>query len=218
MNQEMMQPFRGFLAPGLYFSRGYCVWLSNFTSTPAGPAYSEIGLLTPTGRRTVYFDAGVDRPDNCTLQQYDEAVAASLFWGWPDRYTLHMSMQAFDGTTADLYVFLARSLRASLLNGLLWITPQRLVRTRPMLGILELCMELLLDASWLKLGDHARRGKAFLSQGNRVAIVHSAAAWLKGEALGELTRPPGTILAGDLRVPDHAFFSFGTVYLARGGA
>jgi hypothetical protein len=214
MNESLLRPFRGFLTPGLYFSSNYCLWLLNFSSTPTDlGAYSEIWLITPEDKRILYVDPEAAGPIVGTFHNFHEMVGASVAWEWSASDTLHVDMKAMDETTLDLHLGLGSSLGTRILNPVLKITPQALMRSRPMVAISEISLNLLLGLGGLKIAGKTETGKAFLNEADRLAIVKEASARLNHEDLGALTRPPKPILFGDAKVPNCAFFSFGTLNL-----
>lgn len=214
MNKSLLRPFRGFLTPGLYFSSGYCLWLLNFSSTPTDlGAYSEIWLITPEDKRILYVDPEAAGPIVGIFHDFHEVVGASVTWEWPDSDTLHVGMKATDGTTLDLRVSLGSSLGTSILNAVLRITPRALMRTSPMVAISEISLNLLLGLGGLKIAGRTEKDKAYLNEADRLAVVKEASARLNDEDLGKLARPSKPILFGDAKVPNRAFFSFGTLNL-----
>lgn len=214
MNKSLLRPFRGFVIPGMYFSSGYCLCLFNFSSTPTDlGAYSDIWLITPEEKRILYTDPEAAGAIVCTFHDFHEVVGASLVWEWSTSETFHVGMEAMDGTTLDLQVSLGSSLGTRVLNAVTKITPRALMMTSPMVAISEISLNLLLGLGGLKIVGRTETGKAYLNEADRLAVVKEASARLNDRDLGKLTRPPKPILFGQVRVPNRALFSFGTLHL-----
>jgi hypothetical protein len=214
MNKGLLRPFRGFLTPGLYFSTGYCLCLLNFDSTPTDVgSYFEIWLITPEDKRILYIDPEAAGRIVGTFHDFHEIVASNITSKWTNAGTLHVDMNAMDETTLDLHVQLGSSLGARILNTIIRITPRALMLTSPMIAVSEISLNLLLGLGVLKIAGKTETGKGYLNEADKLAVVKEASALLNGSDLGELACPPKPILFGDVKVPDRAFFSFGTLHL-----
>ena len=214
MNKSLLRPFRGFFSPGLYFTSGHAMRLYNFTSTPKEVgAFFQVWMMTPKDKKILYVDPEAAGAIVSTWFNFDEVVGASISWEWPDSDTLQINMEAVDGTILDLHLGLGSSLATSILNTILKITPQALMRTRPMLAISDISFNLLLGLGGVHIAGKTETGKAYVTEADRLALVKKASARLNGEDLGTLTHPPKPIFFGPSRVANRPIFAFGTVNL-----
>jgi hypothetical protein len=123
-------------------------------------------------------------------------------------------MEAGDGTTLDLRLSLGSSPATTLLNTVVAITPQALMRTRPVLAVSDIGFNLLLGLGGVHITGTTETGKPYVTEANRLALVKHASAQLNGEDLGALAQPPKSLFFGPSRVADRAILAFGTVHLA----
>lgn len=211
---ENLHSFHGFFSPGLYFASGHGMRLYNFTSTPKDvEAFFQIWVMTPQEEKILYVDPEAANAIISTWYTFDEVVGSSISWEWPDSDTLHIDVEADDGTTLDMRLSLGSSPATAILNAIITITPQALMRTRPMLAISGLSFNLLLGLGGVHIRGKTETGKAYVTEADRLAVVKEASAILNGEDLGTLTRPPQPIYFGPSRVADRPVFAFGTANL-----
>jgi hypothetical protein len=215
MNESPLRPYRGFFSPGLYFTSGHAMRLYNFTSAPTEvAAFFQLWLMTPEDKQVLYVDPEAAGGIVATWYYFfDETFSASISWEWRDGDTLHTHMEAVDGTIFDLHMGLGSSLATGLLNTIVKITPQPLMRTRPMLAISDASFNLLLGLGGVHIAGKTETGKTYRTEADRLALVKHASATLDGEDLGPLTPPPEPLFFGPSRVADRPIFAFGTVYL-----
>lgn len=214
MNKSLLRPFRGFFSPGLYFTSGYGMRLYNFTSTPTEvSAFFQVWMMTPEDKKILYVDPEAAGAIVSTWYNFDEVVGASISWEWSDPDTLHINVKAVDGTILDLHLVLGSSLATTILNTIVKITPQALMRTRPMLAISDISFNLLLGLGGVHIAGKTETGKAYVTEADKLALVKKASAILNGEDIGTLTHPPKPIFFGPSRVANRPIFAFGTVNL-----
>ena len=212
MNDRRLEPFRGFISPGIYFSSGHCLCLYSYESTPVGP-YTQVWVISPEDKRTLYVDPIEAGQTVCLFHDFDNVVGSSNDWQWSDSKTLSVHMSAIDQTVLDLRVTLSTPPAAMLLNGMIKVTPRPLARTAPMMAVSQASLDILLGTKPLKIKGATETGKRYRSDSDRLAVVAEASATLNGEYLGALTRPEREISFGDAKTPTRPIFSFGTLNL-----
>lgn len=213
MNKNL-RPFHGFFSPGLYFASGHGMRLYNFTSAPTDvDPFFQIWMMTPAGKKILYVDPVAARAIVSTWYSFDEVVESSISWEWPESDTLHVDVEAHNGTTLELQLTLGSSLATAVLNTIIAITPRALMRTRPMLAISGLSFNLLLGLGGVHIKGETETGKDYVTEADKLRVVRDASAVLDGEDLGPLTRPPAPITFGPSKVADRPVFAFGTAYL-----
>jgi len=122
-------------------------------------------------------------------------------------------VKTVDGTILDLHLVLGSSLATTILNTIVKITPQALMRTRPMLAISDISFNLILGLGEAHIAGKTETGKAYVTKAERLALVKKALVILNGEDIGTLTHSPKPIFFGPSRVANRPIFAFGTVNL-----
>lgn len=214
MKRHILAPFKGYFCPGLYFSSNYCLWLSNFSSTPTGIGpYTDVWLITPHGKRVLLVAPETAGAVVCAFHNFHEVIGASFVCEWPDPQSLHVAVEAKDGTSLEIRIGLVSSSRLELYNSLAKITPPGLALIPPFRAILGVKRKLLVGLDGMKTAGKTETGKSYRFSVDRFAFVKSALAKLNGSELGVLIFPRKPVEFGDIRIPTRAFLSFGTLHI-----
>lgn len=209
-----LEPFHGFLSPGICFSSGYCIWLLHMaeTPTPIG-TYEEVWVITPEGRRILYVDPVKARPYVETYHNFDNVVGGTITWNRATEDELVLHLDADDDTTLDLEATLKPSTGTRLLQVVSTLTPTPLLRRSLGESISNYLFGLLMDANGLKVAGRTDKQEPYRVEAETLRVVTNASAVLNEEDLGELQPPGRSIGVGDAIVPNEAFVSFGDLFL-----
>lgn len=211
---ESLQPFHGFLTPGICFASGHCVMVLNFSSTPTRiDAYDEVWIFTPDGERRLYADPPEAGPFVETYHDFDRTFGATIFWDQANEDRVAFTLEGEDGMTLDLTVDLGSTTATRLLNTITDLTPQSILRTSIGQTVSTLSFNQLLDANGMKIAGETETQEPYRVEADSLRVVTNAAATLDGEDLGAVQPPDRLIAFGDAKVPDIPFFSFGDLYL-----
>lgn len=211
---ESLQPFKGFLSPGICFASGHCVMVQNFSSTPTQiDAFDEVWIFTPDGERLMYVDPPAAGPDCQTYHDFDRTLGATITWNHAHEDRVSLALEGEDGTTLDLDVELGSTTETRLLNAISDLTPQSLLRTSIGQYVSTLLFNQLLDANGMKIAGVTDTQEPYRVEADSLRAVKNAAATLDEEDLGAVQPPDDLITFGDAKVPNEPFFSFGNLYL-----
>ena len=209
-----LQPFRGFLTPGICFGSGHCVWLLHFSSTPTAiEAYDEVWIVTPDGERFLYVDPLEAGPNVETYHDFDRVIGATITWSEAGTDGVEVHLEAEDGTTLDLRADLGASTGTRLLTSITSLTPQPILRTSIGEAISNLTFGLLMDSNGLKVAGKTETREPYRVEADSLRVVTSASANLNEADLGAVQPPTRSIEFGDAIVPNEPFFAFGDLYL-----
>ena len=210
----VLQPFHGFLTPGICFASGHCVWLLHFSSTPTAiAAYDEVWIITPDGERLLYVDPIEAGPYVETYHEFDRVIGATTTWNEAGTDGVEVHLEAEDGTTLDLRADLGASTGTRLLTTITSLTPQPILRTSVGEAISNLTFGLLMDSNGLKVAGKTDTREPYRVEADSLHVVTNASANLNEEDLGAVQPPTRSIEFGDVIVPDEPFFAFGDLYL-----
>ena len=211
---EPLQPFHGFLTPGICFASGHCIWLLQFSSTPTAiEAYDEVWILTPDGERVLYVDPADAGPYVETYHEFDRVIGGTISWKEAGTDGVEMHLEGDEETTLEVRADLGTSTGTHLLTAITSLTPQPILRTSIGGAISNLTFDLLMDANGLKVVGETDTREPYRVEADALRVVTSAAATLNGEDLGAVQPPTRSIEFGDAIVPDEPFFVFGDLYL-----
>lgn len=213
MEGGSLQPFRGFIVPGLFFDSGYAIWLARFTATPAGIGpYSQTWLVAPGGRRALFVDPESAGPTVALFHDPDEGFAASTEWYLPRPEVLVLTLRASDETSLKLELALGSTAATWMTNALLRAPGTMHPDGRPGASV-ERGLRAVFGPSGLRLVGRTEMGRAYRLVPERVVAVRAASGELDGVDLGQLAPPPRPIRFGDLQLTDKPGLVSGTWYL-----
>lgn len=214
-----LQPFPGRYIPGVCFESGHCVWLLDFISTPTRfDSYVELWLVTPDGERVLYTDPGAAADEVMMYHDFDRTEVASITHDIAQSGRVKVSMEAADGTSLETRVSLGQTLGTRVLNMVIALTPQSILRSRPGTTVSTALLNLLVDANGLKVAGQTETGRAYRLDAERIRLIQDAVATLDGTDLGALQPPQQPIEFGDAKTTGDALYVSGTLHLERGDA
>lgn len=209
MRDSGLQPFSGFMVPGMVFSTGHCIWLISWQRTPTGlGAFSEVWIFDPRGRRTCYIELADAVPVFHAFHAFDEVLPAELGWTWQEKTSLGVRVRARDTAVLDLKVALRPSLGSWILNGMIKLSPKALGASPLVQKVSSRAMDLLLGVGPVPIAGRTETGRRYRHEAERIIPVGTASGTYLGAALGDLCSPPGHIHVGDVPVPKRPFLSF----------
>jgi hypothetical protein len=213
MQDGLLQPFHGVIAPGLFFDGGYTIWFARFSTTPleVGP-YAQVWLIDPRGKRTLYVDPQSAGPTVALFHDLDDGSGAAADWHLPSPDVLCLDLKASDETRLNLTLKFGTTRGCWLLNALLRAPGALHADGRPGAAV-ERGLQGVFGAQGLRLVGQTEMGRAYRLLPQRVAAVREASAELNGVDLGALSRPTRPIHFGDLQLAERPGLVFGTMYL-----
>lgn len=209
-----LEPFHGFLSPGICFASGHCIWLLHMAKTPTSiGTYDEVWVITPEEQRILYVDPVEAGPYVETYHEFDRVVGGTITWERATTDEIMVHLDAEDGTTLDLEATLGPSTGTRLLQLVSALTPTPILRMSLGESISNLLFGLMMDANGLKVAGRTDTHEPYRVEPDTLRMVTGASAVLNHEDLGEVQPPDRLIGFGDAIVPDEAFVSFGELFL-----
>ena len=211
---ESLQPFHGFLTPGICFASGHCIWFFQFSSTPlAITSYAHVWMVTPDGERLLFVDPLEAGPYVETYHEFDQVIGATIAWIDAGRERVEIQVDGDDETELEVRAELGASTGTRLLTTITSLTPQRILRTSIGEAISNLTFGLLMDSNGLKVAGATETGQPYRVEADSLRMVKAGSATLNGEELGGICPPPRSIKFGDAIAPNDPFFAFGKLFL-----
>ena len=208
-----LRPFHGIQVPGICFESSHCIWILNFTETPTEiPNYTEIWLISPDGRTTLFVDPPEAGPTVDQYHEFDEMVGAKIDISLPDQETIQVAVVSED-VAVDLTLTHERTSRARALSAMLNATPKQIARSQLGAAIGTATLNLLLPANGLRVAGVTETGRRYRNEPRQITVGTDASVTLDTEDLGDLTAPRRPIAFGDLHVPDRPVVTFGDLWL-----
>jgi hypothetical protein len=209
-----LQPFEGFVSPGIAFESGHTVWLFKFdeTPTPTG-AYSDIWIESPAGDVTMYVDPTTAGEYVKAYHDFDYIVGASINWRVADLDRIDVQLEADDGTTLELSAVLARPISTRLMEGLAGGVPGTIQRSAMGAAVSSFTLNRLMGANGLELRGRTETGTRYWGEADHLRTVSDASATLDGVDLGR--RVSGTSIHdfGDIKTAREPYVVFGALHL-----
>lgn len=211
-----LEPFSGYVVPGVCFESGHCFWLLDFETTPtAFESYAELWVIAPDGERVLYVDPEPAAEEVLRYHRFDRVGGASITWERPTREKVAVAVAGDDGVTLDLRLALGRTFGTRLLNAMLAATPRPLLGSRVGAALATYSLNRLLDANGLKVAGRTETGRRYRLDAARLRTVAAADATLDGCDLGERVPPARPIAFGDARTTADALYIRGDLLLER---
>lgn len=211
-----LQPFPGYFVPGVCFRTGHCFWLLEFTSSPTEfDSYTELWLITPDGERVLYTDPEEATQEVLQYHDFDRTAGANVSVERPDSESVVVSLEGNDGTELDLELSLGQTLGTRILNTVISLTPQPLLRSRFGAAVSTFSLNLLLDGNGMKVAGRTETGRRYRLDAERLLSVTDASATLNATDLGAHRAPTQPIEFGDAKTTADAVYIPGELYLER---
>lgn len=212
--QSQLQPFRGFLSPGIAFESGHTVWLFRFTETPLPVEwYYAVWLESPAGDLTLYLDPADASGFAPSYHQFDHIVGATIDWHEVNFDTVAVSMEAADGTTLSLHATLASTVGTRVMEVLARVTPSRVQRSALGAKISSALLNLLVPSNGLKLLGRTETGAGYWAEAESLRAVRDVLATLDGIDLGRQVPGAANRYYGDVKTVRDPFVVFGALHL-----
>lgn len=209
-----LQPFRGIQSPGICFSSGHCLVLNNYSSAPTSiEAFDEIWIVTPDGERLLYTDPPKAGSYTETYHDFDRVVGAAITWKQANKERVALHLDGDDGTVLDMRADLGGSPKIRVLNTIMSLTPQSILRTSIGQTVSTLTLGQLIESNGLKVAGVTETREPYRVEADSIRLVTSATATLNNEDLGEVGPLNRMIEFGDHKVPNDPLITFGALYL-----
>ena len=210
-----LEPFTGAFVPGICFESGHCFWLLDFATTPTQfGSYTEFWIVTPDGERVLYTDPGEATEEVLAYHEFDRTVGADVrHERRPGGF--EVAMEATDGTAIELRGSTDQSLGTRVLNAVIGLTPDPILRSGLGTTISTASMNALLDVNGLNVAGRTETERRYRLDADRLALIADASATLDGQDLGAVRPPSRPIEFGDAKTTGDALYVPGTLNLER---
>lgn len=200
--------FAGYALMSLPFSSGHVLGLRRFPVTSIGPGYTSVWLRTPAETWTIYttVDASVSCPryfgralESTSVHKIDVA--------WEGERTFTVTI----GDEVDLRwtVSLAATPMTRIMSRVAGSLPARLWRSEGFLAALGAVAGPSLRAGRIGMTGKTPNEQVFKARLQRMWVVESSRASIRGEDLGTIEALPRQTKLGDFWMPQRGIFMIG---------
>jgi len=212
--QATLQPFEGFIIPGIGFESGHIIWLFKFDNTPTPLGrHSSVWIESPTGKLSLYTDPPEAIEYSAPYHDFDQVVGASIDWTDADLDRIEVVMHAEDGTALGLGAVLDHPASTRIMEGLASLVPRAVQRSSAGAAVSSLSLNLLLDANGLKLRGTTETGARYWGEADHLRTVQDASATLDGRDLGKQIPASSSHDFGDVKTARKPYVVFGALHL-----
>jgi hypothetical protein len=194
---------------GLPFASGDVLALRRFPASSVGPGYDSVWHRPPGGQWTIYTSIAPER--SCPRyigQGVTHTVQAGIEMEWTSERDLTVRVPEAQFVWE---MRIENTLVTWLMNVLLAVMPERLLRSRRVLSLMSRLSTVLLSAGRLRLIGRMPGRLRFQAVPRKVWMISSSRATIGGRALGPLGPLPEQIALADFAIPQRGVVLLGDV-------
>lgn len=182
-----MQPFRGYMIPGLYFESDYCLYVLRWEETPTQiKKMTQIWVITPDNKKICYIDPVEGIPVFNKYHLFDEVTGAQINIQ-EDRNYIKIRCR-----TSNEEILSAD------------IQPEVTLENR----IVNLLLNIKYTKKLLITNGKTETGKAFSNEPVRIVTIADAKVIFHGMSQGKLIKPKRKIRIGDGEISEKALINY----------
>jgi hypothetical protein len=194
---------------GLPFASGDVLALRRFPTSSVGPGYDAVWHRSPGGRWTIYTSIAPEK--SCPRyigEGVTDTVQARIEMDWTSERDLTVRVPE---AQFEWQMRIENTLVTWLMNALLSVMPERLLRSQRVLSLMSRLSTVLLSAGRLRLTGRMPGRLRFQAVPRKVWMISQSRATIGGRALGPLGPLPEQIGLADFSIPQRGVVLLGDV-------
>ncbi|HEY7304407.1 MAG TPA: hypothetical protein VH601_09850 [Bryobacteraceae bacterium] len=202
--------FAGYAVMGLPFRSGHVLALRRFMASSVGPGYTSVWHRDPSGiwtfYSTVYPELGCARYFGGEIA-HNIVVPIEIEWTGPTQFTVQA------GTSVHWEVALAESLSTCLMSAAAGLVPDSWWQRKSVLNAMGAAARLALGTGKVNFTGKTPNGHKFIANPQRVWLIDSSRAVVKGQDLGPVGPLSRQAELRDLLIPQKGLFAVARAFL-----